>query len=189
MFQDRTSLDSHAMRRAVSPDQSRMMRATPGAAVGVLACALVAGVAIVLAAPTLPRWPAAIVYGLASIVCHQRPERSFYWGTVQFAVCARCTGLYAGAAIGALAALAAGHARLAAAVPRLPPALVLAAVPTAATVAAEWAGMWATSHAARAWAGVPLGAIGAITLAVAAATLHYSGWPPRRGLPPPHPHS
>ena len=166
-----------------------MTRVTAATAVWVLAGVVVAGVAIVLTAPILPRWPAAIVYGLASLVCHQRPERSFYWGSVQFAVCARCTGLYAGAAIGAVAALTAGHARLAAAGPRLKPALMFAAVPTAATVAAEWAGLWAPSHAVRACAGVPLGAMGAITLAAAAATLHYSGWPPRRGLPPPHPHS
>jgi uncharacterized membrane protein len=166
-------------------------RATPAAAVWVLSFAVIAGVALVLAAPILPRWPAAIVYGVASLVCHQRPERSFYWGPVQFAVCARCTGLYAGAALGAVAAVIAGHARLAAAVPAIRRALVIAAIPTAATVAAEWMGMWAPSHAVRALAGLPLGAATAITLAAAAVmtTLHYSGWPHRRGLPPPHPPS
>jgi len=162
---------------------------SPVAAVWVLACAIVGGVLVVLAAPVLPRWPAAIVYGLASLVCHQRPERSFYWGPVQFAVCARCTGLYVGAALGAVGALAAGHARLSRAVARLKRALLVASVPTAATVAAEWAGIWAPSHMTRAWAGLPLGVAGAVTLAAAAATLHYSGWPLRRGLPPPHQHS
>jgi uncharacterized membrane protein len=172
-------------REHTSPDSVFPARA----AVGALTCAIVAGVAIVLAAPILPRWPAAIVYGLASLVCHQRPERSFYWGSVQFAVCARCTGLYIGAALGAVAALLAGHARLAGVVPRLRSALVFVAIPTAVTVAAEWAGVWAPSHAVRAWAGLPLGAMAAVTLAAAAATLHYSGCPPRRGLPPVHPHS
>jgi len=162
---------------------------SPATAVWVLACAIVGGVLVVLAAPVLPRWPAAIVYGLASLVCHQRPERSFYWGPVQFAVCARCTGLYVGAALGAVAALAAGHARLSASVTRLRPALVIASVPTVATVATEWAGIWAPSHMTRACAGVPLGVVGALTLAAAAATLHYSGWPPRRGLSPPLQHS
>ena len=168
-----------------------MRRVTPVATVWALACVVLGGVALVLAAPVLPRWPAAIVYGVASLVCHQRPERSFYWGPVQFAVCARCTGLYAGAAIGSVAAVIAGHDRLVAAVPAMRRALVIAAVPTAATVAAEWAGMWAPSHTVRALAGLPLGAATAVVLAAAAVmtTLHYSGWPPRRGLPPPHPHS
>lgn len=45
---------------------------------------------------------AAAVYGIGSIVCHQRPERSFHLFAVQMPVCARCTGIYAGAAVAAL---------------------------------------------------------------------------------------
>jgi Predicted membrane protein (DUF2085) len=42
-------------------------------------------------------------YLVGSLLCHQRPERSFFlWGS-QMPVCARCTGIYAGAAIAALA--------------------------------------------------------------------------------------
>lgn len=132
-----------------------------------------------------------MVYGLASLVCHQQPGRSFYWDSIQFAVCARCTGLYAGAALGVMGGLVAGPVRLVGLVPRLAPALVVAAAPTAATVAVEWIGVWAPGHAVRAAAGVPLGAVAAITLAAAAAvtTINYSGWPLRRGLPPPHPQS
>lgn len=29
-------------------------------------------------------------------VCHQMPERSFFWKGKQFPVCARCTGIYIG---------------------------------------------------------------------------------------------
>ena len=152
-----------------------MRRVTPGATVWALACVVLGGVALVLAAPVLPRWPAAIVYGVASLVCHQRPERSFYWGPVQFAVCARCTGLYVGAAIGSVAAVIAGHDRLVAAVPAMRRALVVAAVPTAATVAAEWVGLWAPSHTVRALAGLPLGAATAVVLA-AAAVMTSSPW-------------
>jgi uncharacterized membrane protein len=36
-------------------------------------------------------------------LCHQAPERSYYWDGVQFAVCHRCTGIYAGALLGLLA--------------------------------------------------------------------------------------
>jgi hypothetical protein len=47
----------------------------------------------------------AAVYFSGSLLCHQRPERSFYlWGT-QLPVCARCAGIYAGAALGVIAEL------------------------------------------------------------------------------------
>src|SRR3954465_90843 len=47
----------------------------------------------------------AALYFSAGLLCHQRPERSFYlWGT-QFPVCARCAGIYAGAALGVIAEL------------------------------------------------------------------------------------
>src|SRR5262245_23640591 len=42
-------------------------------------------------------------YLVGSLVCHQRPERSFFlWGS-QMPVCARCLGIYAGAALAAIA--------------------------------------------------------------------------------------
>lgn len=30
------------------------------------------------------------------VMCHRKPERSFFWKGKQFPVCARCTGLYIG---------------------------------------------------------------------------------------------
>jgi uncharacterized membrane protein len=42
------------------------------------------------------------VYGFGSAICHQRADRSFHLLAVQLPVCARCTGLYAGAAAAAL---------------------------------------------------------------------------------------
>ena len=33
---------------------------------------------------------------LQFVVCHQKPERSFFWKGKQFPVCARCTGIYLG---------------------------------------------------------------------------------------------
>jgi uncharacterized membrane protein len=45
--------------------------------------------------------PAAI-YQTFSFVCHQIPERSFHIAGHQFAVCSRCTGLYAGFAVATL---------------------------------------------------------------------------------------
>src|SRR5882762_1451458 len=45
---------------------------------------------------------ASAVYKTFSFVCHQIPERSFHLAGHQFAVCSRCTGLYAGFAVAAL---------------------------------------------------------------------------------------
>lgn len=106
-------------------------------------------------------------------VCHQRPDRSFHTDGRPWAVCARCTGLYAGVAAGAwLAALAAlrtprvaRHRRAEAY--RWP--LVLAAVPTAATWAVEYAGITSFSNTARFVLAVPLGAVAAWMLTSMAA--------------------
>jgi hypothetical protein len=42
----------------------------------------------------------ATVYVAGSLVCHQRPERSFHYHGAQLPVCSRCVGLYAGAYLG-----------------------------------------------------------------------------------------
>ena len=44
----------------------------------------------------------AAVYEIGSLICHQLPNRSFYFWGAQLPVCARCTGLYVGAAVAAL---------------------------------------------------------------------------------------
>src|SRR5262245_8437487 len=45
---------------------------------------------------------ALLVYGVGSLICHQRPERSFQLLATTMPVCARCTGIYAGAALAAI---------------------------------------------------------------------------------------
>src|ERR1700674_542860 len=45
---------------------------------------------------------AAPIYQAFSHVCHQLPERSFFIEGHPFAVCARCTGIYAGFAFGSV---------------------------------------------------------------------------------------
>src|SRR5262249_50728026 len=53
----------------------------------------------------------AVVYEVGSLVCHQLSNRSFHaWGA-QMPVCARCTGLYVGAAAAALAVTRMDRAR------------------------------------------------------------------------------
>jgi len=63
-------------------------------------------VAAVVAAPFLLTH-GFLALGLAlergfAIVCHQRPERSFWMFGAEVAVCARCLGIYLGVAIGLL---------------------------------------------------------------------------------------
>jgi uncharacterized membrane protein len=113
------------------------------------------------AATGQPVWTS-LVYAVASRVCHQRPERSFHTGAVQWPVCARCSGLYLAAPAGALAALVS--------IARRHPArrrlwwLAVAAVPTAVTFGAEWIGLAAPGNLARAVAAAPLGAMVAFVL-------------------------
>ena len=42
---------------------------------------------------------ALVVYAAGSLICHQRPERSFHLLGAQLPVCARCMGIYVGAAV------------------------------------------------------------------------------------------
>jgi Predicted membrane protein (DUF2085) len=42
------------------------------------------------------------VYAIGGAICHQLPERSYHLWTAQMPVCARCAGIYFGAAIAAI---------------------------------------------------------------------------------------
>jgi uncharacterized membrane protein len=106
--------------------------------------------------PTL--WPV-IVYQAASYICHQLPARSFFTAGEQWPVCARCAGLYLAAPIGAIAAATSlSHRRPLDPITRW---TMIAAVPTALTLALEWAGLTPPSGAARFLAALPLGAMAA----------------------------
>jgi uncharacterized membrane protein len=94
------------------------------------------------------------VYGIGSLICHQLPERSFHLWTAQMPVCARCAGIYAGAVLGAMAALA---LRARARRPRL--VLALAVTPALVTLVYEWTTGVMPSHAIRAASGVPIGLV------------------------------
>jgi hypothetical protein len=111
---------------------------------------------------------AVAAYSVGHLICHQLPARSFHlWGAAM-PVCARCTGIYLGASLAAVALTAArrvpaetlgaeaadstssGHARA-----RI--VLMAALVPTAATLVFEWTTGVTPAHWIRALAGVPLG--------------------------------
>jgi uncharacterized membrane protein len=124
-----------------------------------LAALAAAGVLLVASAPFLTAPLAALVYAFGSLVCHQTPERSFHLQGFQLAVCARCFGLYSGAALGAVwaASSSVGTRPSVSWVRDVRALTVAAAIPTVVTVVLEWAGWWQPSNVTRSIAGAPLG--------------------------------
>ncbi len=126
---------------------------------------------------TAVRAPAALAYAIGALVCHQQTARSFALAGVQLPVCARCTGIYAGAAVAA--ALFLGSRRRKRHPPDLSRArivLLASAVPIALTLVFEWTTGITPSNLVRALSGLPVGA------AVAFVCLRSTGdWD--RGLP------
>jgi hypothetical protein len=163
---------------------------------------LVAGAGVLwvcglVAAPLLPVPAAAVVYALGSFICHQRPERSFELAGAQLPVCARCLGLYAGAACGAV--LASGVAlrrgspaiageqmrRWRTVVLRRGRTLVaLSVIPALLSLVVEWTGIGQPGNAVRAFTGV---VAGSIVAAVVLATLHYERCAPPQPIAPNRP--
>lgn len=102
-------------------------------------------------------WSAA-PFLIGEVICHRRPERSFHTAGVQWPVCGRCAGLYVAAPAGAILALAASRRRRRRRLSAPLRVLAFAAVPTAVTFIAEWAGMLPMANLARFAAALPLGA-------------------------------
>ncbi len=114
----------------------------------------------------------AIIYAAGGLICHQRPERSFFLDGHQFPVCARCTGLYLSAAMGIIGWLALKIARRWSSLPfdpRLAKRLVIiSALPTAVSFMTGVLGIWDGSNLTRAMLAIPVGAsAGAVVAAVA----------------------
>jgi uncharacterized membrane protein len=114
----------------------------------------------------------AMIFSAGSVICHQIPERSFFWAGQQLPVCARCTGLYLSGALGLIVWTTIKTARRwrpLAIDPRVALRLLaIAAVPTALSLATAMAGLWDGSNVTRALLAMPLGAsAGAIVAAVA----------------------
>src|SRR5258708_33272180 len=99
------------MSAAVVERKSLIDQSTPASrrAIAVWAgtCAIALAIlSLIVAAPATQAYGhpviASSIYKAFSFVCHQIPERSFHLAGHQLAVCARCTGLYVGFAVGAL---------------------------------------------------------------------------------------
>jgi len=144
----------------------------------VAALLLTAWLFSIVTAPLLPTAISVGVYAVGSLVCHQLPERSFHLGMFQLPVCARCVGIYAGASFGAVvmlmpAGFGARRFKDRFIFRRGRWTLVAGALPTAATVMLETAGLWPTTNLVRAAAGFPLGLVAALVVVSALATLNY----------------
>ncbi len=112
---------------------------------------------------------AALTYRIGGVVCHQDPARSFTVSGIQMPVCARCAGLYAGAALGGLLTLGwvTRQRRSAARLATVRLVLIACALPTACLWLAEWLVGLPVGNGLR-WAGaLPLG--GAVAWAIAMA--------------------
>ena len=100
---------------------------------------------------------AATIYQTFSHLCHQLPERSFFIRGHPFAVCARCTGIYAGFAFAAVLYPLARSLRQTEAPERK--WLFIAAAPLAIDFAIEFSGVWHNTHSSRLSTGALLGAV------------------------------
>jgi uncharacterized membrane protein len=97
------------------------------------------------------------IFQAFSFVCHQIPERSFFIAGHPFAVCSRCTGIYAGFTIATLTYPLVRSLRQTEAPPRK--WLFLAVLPLAIDFALGFFDIWANTHSSRFASGALLGAV------------------------------
>jgi uncharacterized membrane protein len=118
---------------------------------------------LILAAPWLMTeghfLASVVIYKGFSAVCHQAPERSFYFHGRQMGVCSRCASIYAGFIMGLLLYPFLRDLRE----ERFPPRWILigAAVPTAIDFAGGVLGLFVNTFLSRALTGVLFGAVAA----------------------------
>jgi len=135
------------------------MRRLPAAILPAAAC--VWTLVLVLAPLALARgvFPIGTVatYQSASILCHQKTERSFTVGKMQMPVCARCFGLYLAGGAGALMAFVFSRRRPAPSVHVVRMVLSAAAMPMLLSIGLEWLGVIEGSNVSRFASALPLG--------------------------------
>lgn len=115
----------------------------------------------VFAARGTAAWLPAIAYPIGARICHQRIERSFSIAGVQMPVCARCTGLYVGGAIGLLLGWSVRRQR---STTTTRAQLLAGLTPIAVTVALEWTGVIETSNLVRLATGLPAGWVAGVVV-------------------------
>jgi uncharacterized membrane protein len=97
------------------------------------------------------------IYRAFNYVCHQIPERSFFIAEHQFAVCARCTGLYAGFTFAAVIYPLVRSLRQTETPARK--WLFIAATPLAIDFIFGFLGIWTNTHLSRLVTGALLGSV------------------------------
>jgi uncharacterized membrane protein len=104
---------------------------------------------------------AAAVYIVGNVICHQQPERSFHLWATTMPVCARCAGIYLGAALISTMVLVSGRSDVGSGfrggARSAPITLMLAATPAVASLIYEWTSGHTPSNTVRAATGVMLG--------------------------------
>ena len=103
---------------------------------------------------------ATTIYKAFSYLCHQIPERSFHLAGHPFAVCSRCTGLYAGFAFATLA-LPLARSLKRTDTPHLI-WLLLSAAPLTIDFGLTYFEIWENNHFTRVTTGALFGAVAAI---------------------------
>lgn len=143
----------------VAPERSGRVRVAWAAwGVGLSVALLLVGMILLAPAARGNGWSglSLVLYQAFRPLCHQVVERSFHLEGFPLAVCARCTGLYAGALAGLLIyPVARAITRQDA--PRRE-WLILAALPTGADFALGLFGLWENTHASRFSTALVLGA-------------------------------
>ena len=117
---------------------------------------------------------ALMIYEVFGYLCHQIPERSFHVEGHKLAVCARCTGLYMGFAVGVLVYPLARSLRELETPRRL--WLLAACVPLLVDWALGFFGFWENTHLSRSSTGALLGAVCAFYVVPGLIDLSLSGW-------------
>jgi uncharacterized membrane protein len=101
---------------------------------------------------------AVAAYSVGHLICHQLPVRSFHLWDAALPVCARCSGIYFGAAAAAVVlGMRRGQIDSARGLDVARRVLLFALAPTAATLLYEWTTGAMPANWIRALAGVPLG--------------------------------
>jgi uncharacterized membrane protein len=100
---------------------------------------------------------AGAIYRGFSVLCHQRPDRSYFIDGHKLGVCSRCTGIYAGFALTLL-----GYPLIRSLRTTTAPArkwLLLAALPLFIDFSLTFFGIWENTHTSRLLTGLLLGGV------------------------------
>ena len=114
------------------------------------------------------------IYSSFSHLCHQIPERSFFIAGHQFAVCARCTGVYAGLTAATLCYPLVRSLKRTDAPPRR--WLFVAAAPLAVDFSLTFFGFWENTHLSRFLTGALLGGTAAFYVMPGLVDLSLKDW-------------